>query len=247
MKQFLFVRRDSQIASWKWQRGGLRIAALNGNEWSDFGPSYWDEWKDANQVTDVVDAILLSNAADGFGSFPDWLSAVDAPSAWTIEQIVLLADDETFGETAFALTQGKNRKLIGDADSAAPVSYALQSTCQFALPKEETKPGAAPAKPKEKSAPKSQACADSYGDKKALALKVGDKVSVTISVVAPARGCYYAKSDALDDLIKIKMSFLPSSVSFKVGDAITFIVLDVSGECVKYSLTDAENYIRQSM
>lgn len=236
MKQFLFVRRDNQIASWKWQRGGLRIAALNGNEWSDFSPSYWDEWKDANQVTDVVDAILLSNAADGFGVLPDWLSASDAASAWTIEQVALLADDETFGETAFALTQGKNRKLIGAVGSATPVSYALQSTCQFALPKEETKPAAAPAKPKEKSAPKSQICADSYGDKKALALKVGDKVFATISVVAPARGCYYAKSDALDDLIKIRMAELPADISFTEGDDIVFVVVELSDLKVKYSL-----------
>ena len=231
MKQFLFVRRGDQVASWKWQRGGLRIAALNGNEWSDFGSSYWNEWKDANQVTDGVDAILLSDSSDGFGVLPDWLSASDVASSWTLEQIAMLADDEAFGEAAFSLTQGKNKNMIGEAGAA--VSYVVQSTCKFVLPKEAAKPAV---KPKETPAPKVQTCADSYGDKKALALKVGDKVSATISVVAPARGCYYAKSDALDDLIKIRMAELPAGISFEEGSTITLVVTEISDLKVKYSL-----------
>lgn len=238
MKQFLFVRRGNLVASWKWQRGGLRIAALNGNEWSDFCPSYWDEWKDANQVTDSVDVILLSDSPDGFGALPDWLSTLNVASSWTLEQIAMLADDEAFGEAAFSLTQGKNKNLIGEAEVAAP--YTVQSTCKFVLPKEAVKSAV---KPKEKSAPKVQPCADSYGDKKALALKVGKVVSAIITVVAPMRKCCYAKSKDLDDLIKIKTSVLPESLDLEPGAVLRFKVSSVDNKRTVYSLVIKEDML----
>lgn len=155
MKQVLFVRRGDKIASWKWQRGGLRIAALDGNEWSDFTPAYWDAWKDANQVTDGIDAILLTDDAAGFGALPDWLAASsEESSGWSLEQIARLAADEAFDASAFVLTQGENRLTIGDATADSAASYALLSTCAFALPGNEPEP--APAEeppPKEPLAP----------------------------------------------------------------------------------------------
>lgn len=166
MRQFIFVRRGDQVASWKWQRGKLRIAALNGNDWSELSPAYWEEWKDANQVSDGLDAILLSDAADGFGLLPDWLStASEEPSEWTFEQISDLADDEAFDAAAFVLTQGEVRRTVGAVEADSPVAYAVRSTCRFTLPKEEPKPAEPePVEGDEDAAPGADAMSEDAGD-----------------------------------------------------------------------------------
>jgi len=239
MKQIVFVLRKNQIASWVLQRGRLTRRALNGNNWSDFAASYWDEWKDANQISEGVDAILLSDEPNGFGSLPDWLEACPEASAWNLDTLAKLAADSDFAESGIVLVQGKNEKPLGESEVGTSVKYTLLSTLAFKLPKVPAKPVAG-SKPEPKSEPKkpaTTACADSYGDQKALALKVGETVKATIDVVAPARGCYYAKSDALDDQIKVKMSALPKGMTFELGAAVSFTVVTVDANRVTYTLS----------
>jgi len=237
MKQILFVLRRNQIASWVLQRGRLTRRALNGNDWSDFTASYWDEWKDANQISEGVDAILLSDEPNGFGFLPDWLQAVTEASAWNLDTLAKLTADGDFAESGIVLVQGKNEKPLGESEAGTSVKYTLLSSLVFKLPKESAKPVAPAPEPKpEQKKPASILCADSYGDKKALALKVGDTVSAIITVIAPMRGSYYAKSDALDDLIKIKMSALPKGMSFDQGADVFFKVVAVDDLRVSYAI-----------
>jgi len=243
MKQVIFVLRKNQIGYWMLQRGCPVHRSLNGNPWCDFTASYWDEWKDANQVAEGVDAILLCDTPEGFGALPDWLQPSEEDSAWNLETLEkLLSDsrainadvDEEFVRAGMALVQGKGKKVLAVAASGKPTEYNLLSTLAFKLPKEPDKPVAA-SKPEPKK-PVTTVCADSYGDKKALALNVGDTVSAVITVIAPMRGCYYAKSDALTDLIKIKMSALLNGETFKSGEEISFKVVASENSRVTYAL-----------
>ena len=79
MKQILFVLKEDQIAFWKYSRGSLARGTLNGNRWNDFTSSYWDEWSEANQAGDSVDAILLSDKPNGFCALPEEPIAVCLP------------------------------------------------------------------------------------------------------------------------------------------------------------------------
>jgi len=236
MKQILFVLRKNQIASWVLQRGRLTRRALNGNNWSDFAASYWDEWKDANQISEGVDAILLSDEPNGFGSLPDWLKAgTEEVSAWNLDTLAKLTADSDFVESGIVLVQGKNEKPLGESEAGTSVKYTLLSSLAFRLPKEPAKSSVSVPK-REPKLRAVAACADSCGDKKALALRVGDVVSAMIVVVAPARGCYYAKSDDLDDLIKIKMTTLPQGTAFDQGATVSFKVESVVDNRVTYIL-----------
>jgi len=242
MKQVIFVLRKNQIGYWMLERGCPVHRSLNGNPWCDFTAEYWDEWKDANQVAEGVDALLLSDTPDAYGTLPDWLQKGNAESAWTLETLVKLFDDkravapeidEDCIKAGMTLVQGEDEFVLLGAESGSPAKYTLRTTLAFKLPKEPIKP-VEPSKPE--SQPVTAMCADSYNDEKALALKIGDMISATITVVAPARGCYYAKSDVLGDLIKIKMSALPKDVKFEQGNTVSFVVSTVDAKRVTYTL-----------
>ena len=94
MKQIVFVLKNGQVGYWKYQRGRLVHASLDGNPWNDFTPDFWDKWKLANQVSDGVDAILLADAKDSWGKLPAWLKLnKKRTSAWTVETLLLLRED----------------------------------------------------------------------------------------------------------------------------------------------------------
>ena len=96
MKQILFVLKEGQIAFWKYSRGSLARGTLNGNRWNEFAPSYWDEWSEANQAGDSVDAILLSDKPNDFGALPEWLQGGTDLSAWTVELLSKMSKDAEF-------------------------------------------------------------------------------------------------------------------------------------------------------
>ena len=70
---------------------------LSGNRWNDYTSSYWDEWSEANQVGDSVDAILLSDRPDAYGELPQWFyGAATKTSKWTLETFSKIVNDDEF-------------------------------------------------------------------------------------------------------------------------------------------------------
>ena len=137
MKQILFVLKEGQIAFWKYSRGSLARGTLNGNRWNEYTPSYWDEWSEANQADDSVDAILLSDKPNGFGVLPEWLKGGGEASAWTVELLSKMSNDAELSDKGLVLLQGKIRFTLAQGDTVE--TYSLTSSLKFTLPKDEPK------------------------------------------------------------------------------------------------------------
>lgn len=224
MKQVLFVLKEGQIAFWKYSRGSLARGTLNGNRWNDLSVSYWDEWSEANQAGDSVDAILLSDKPKAFGSLPDWLQESSEASAWTIALLGKLAKDAEFKDKGLVLSQGKTKFTLADGD--APECYSLTSSLQFALPKEDPKKEVAksePVKPVAKPTP-SGIIGDSYNDPEALKLSVGDEFKGTIVKIFNAMKRNYVKVEGLKEQVCFKST---STTKFAVGDEVSLTVMKV--------------------
>ena len=215
MGQVLFVLKEGQVAFWKISRGSLVCGTLSGNRWNDFTSSYWDEWSEANQVGDSVDAILLSDKPNGFGTLPEWLQDRSEPSAWTVALLGKLANDAEFKDKGLVLSQRKAKFTLVSGDPVE--SYLLLSSCKFTLPKSE------PAKPVAKPTP-SSIVGDSYNDPEALKLSVGDELKGTIVKIFNAMKRNYVKVAGLNEQICFKSI---DTTKFAVGDTVSMIVTKV--------------------
>ena len=215
MGRVLFVLKEGQVAFWKISRGSLVRGTLSGNRWNDFTSSYWDEWSEANQVGDSVDAILLSDKSNGFGTLPEWLQDRSEPSAWTVALVGKLANDAEFKDKGLVLSQRKAKFTLVSGDPVE--SYLLLSSCKFTLPKSE------PAKPVAKPTP-SSIVGDSYNDPEALKLSVGDELKGTIVKIFNAMKRNYVKVAGLNEQICFKSI---DTTKFAVGDTVSMIVTKV--------------------
>ena len=215
MGRVLFVLKEGQVAFWKISRGSLVRGTLSGNRWNDFTSSYWDEWSEANQVGDSVDAILLSDKPNGFGTLPEWLQDRSEPSAWTVALLGKLANDAEFKDKGLVLSQRKAKFILVSGDPVE--TYLLLSSCKFTLPKSE------PAKPVAKPTP-SSIVGDSYNDPEALKLSVGDELKGTIVKIVNAMKRNYVKVEGLNEQICFKSI---DTTKFAVGDTVSMIVTKV--------------------
>ena len=215
MGRVLFVLKEGQVAFWKISRGSLVRRTLSGNRWNDYTSSYWDEWSEANQVGDSVDAILLSDKPNGFGTLPKWLQDRSEPSAWTVALLGKLANDAEFKDKGLVLSQRKAKFTLVSGDPVE--SYLLLSSCKFTLPKSE------PAKPVAKPTP-SSIVGDSYNDPEALKLSVGDELKGTIVKIFNAMKRNYVKVAGLNEQICFKSI---DTTKFAVGDTVSMIVTKV--------------------
>lgn len=224
MKQILFVLKEDQIAFWKYSRGSLARGTLNGNRWNDFTSSYWDEWSEANQAGDLVDAILLSDKPNGFGALPEWLQGGTDPSAWTVELLSKMSKDAEFSAKGLVLSQGETNFTLAQGDTVE--TYSLTSSLKFTLPKDEPKKAVVkpePAKPVAKPTP-SGIIGDSYNDPEALKLSVGDELKGTIVKIFNAMKRNYVKVEGLKEQVCFKS---PDTMKFAVGDQVSLIVTKV--------------------
>ena len=224
MKQILFVLKEDQIAFWKYSRGSLARGTLNGNRWNDFTSSYWDEWSEANQVGDLVDAILLSDKPNGFGALPEWLQGGTDPSAWTVELLSKMSKDAEFSAKGLVLSQGKTNFTLAQGDTVE--TYSLTSSLKFTLPKDEPKKAVVkpePVKPVAKPTP-SGIIGDSYNDPEALKLSVGDELKGTIVKIFNAMKRNYVKVEGLKEQVCFKS---PDVTKFAVGDEVSLTVTKV--------------------
>lgn len=224
MKQILFVLKEGQIAFWKYSRGSLARGTLNGNRWNEYTPSYWNEWSEANQAEDSVDAILLSDKPNGFGVLPEWLKGGGEASAWTVELLSKMSNDAELSDKGLVLSQGKIRCTLAQGDTVE--TYSLTSSLKFTLPKDEPKkeivePGSV--KPVAKPTP-SGIIGDSYNDPEALKLSVGDERKGTIVKFFNAMKRNYVKVDGLKEQVCFKST---DTSKFAVGDNVTLIVTKV--------------------
>ena len=224
MKQILFVLKEGRIAFWKYSRGSLARGTLNGNRWNDFTSSYWDEWSEANQAGDSVDAILLSDKPNGFGALPEWLQGGTDPSAWTVELLSKMSKDAEFSAKGLVLSQGKTNFTLAQGDTVE--TYSLTSSLKFTLPKDEPKKAVVkpePAKPVAKPTP-SGIIGDSYNDPEALKLSVGDELKGTIVKIFNAMKRNYVKVEGLKEQVCFKS---PDTMKFAVGDQVSLTVTKV--------------------
>ena len=230
MKQILFVLKEGQIAFWKYSRGSLARGTLNGNRWNDFAPSYWDEWSEANQADGSVDAILLFDKPNAFGSLPDWLQGGKDASAWTVELLSKMSNDAEFSGKGLVLSQGKTKFTLAQGDAVE--TYSLTSSLKFILPKDAPKKEVAkpePAKPVAKPAP-SGIIGDSYNDPEALKLSVGDELKGTIVKIFNAMKRNYVKVEGLKEQVCFKSI---DTTKFAVGDEVSLTVTKVDEEAKK--------------
>ena len=230
MKQILFVLKEGQIAFWKYSRGSLARGTLNGNRWNDFTSSYWDEWSEANQAGDLVDAILLSDKPNGFGALPEWLQGGTDPSAWTVELLSKMSKDAEFSAKGLVLSQGKTNFTLAQGDTVE--TYSLTSSLKFTLPKDEPKKAVVkpePVKPVAKPTP-SGIIGDSYNDPEALKLSVGDELKGTIVKIFNAMKRNYVKVEGLKEQVCFKST---DATKFTVGDEVMLTVVKVDKEAKK--------------
>ena len=230
MKQILFVLKEGQIAFWKYSRGSLARGTLNGNRWNDFTSSYWDDWSEANQAGDLVDAILLSDKPNGFGALPEWLQGGTDPSAWTVELLSKMSKDAEFSAKGLVLSQGKTNFTLAQGDTVE--TYSLTSSLKFTLPKDEPKKAVVkpePAKPVAKPTP-SGIIGDSYNDPEALKLSVGDELKGTIVKIFNAMKRNYVKVEGLREQVCFKST---DKTKFAVGDEVSLTVTKVDDEAKK--------------
>ena len=233
MDQVLFVLQGGKISQWNLSRGKLEAVKSHGllqvPYSAETAKAYWDDWKEDNQVVDgdVYDAIFLSGDANGFGELPKWICAdSDEKSAWTFEQLSLLADEAAFTSTGLCLVQGKDKRLVGTDKADKAVVLQVKSSLAFALPKDAPKPVAKP-EPKKAPSPKSvELAADCLGsDEKAQALK---------AVVSKVRGNCYVDSESLCQQMRMRYADLSAYCQTvkrgipSAGDRLEFKVVSVS-------------------
>lgn len=229
MKQILFVLKEGQIAFWKYSRGSLARGTLNGNRWNEYTPSYWDEWSEANQADDSVDAILLSDKPNGFGVLPEWLKGGGEASAWTVELLSKMSNDAELSDKGLVLSQGKIRFTLAQGDTVE--TYSLTSSLKFTLPKDEPKKEIVEpesAKLVAKPAP-SGIIGDSYNDPEALKLSAGDELNGTIVKIFNVMKRNYVKVEGLKEQVCFKST---DKAKFAVGDQVVLTVAKVD-ETVK--------------
>lgn len=242
MEQVLFVLNGGKISQWNLSRGKLEAVKSHGllqvPYSSKTAKAYWDNWKEDNQVVDgdVYDAIFLSGDANGFGELPKWICAdSDEKSAWTFEQLSLLAAEAAFTSTGLCLVQGKDKRLVGTDKADTAVVLQVKSSLVFALPKDAPMPVAKPA-PKEVPPPLPIGlAADCLGsDEKAQALKAGDVFCGTMAVVSKVRGNCYVDSERLCQQMRIRYADLSAYCQTvkrgipSAGDRLEFKVVSVS-------------------
>jgi len=252
LERRLFLVRNGSITQWSVDSNGeLNCVTCNNRRSMPYDASKaaegWKLWAEDEQIgsKDRFDGVFLSDDPKSFDELPAFFAgAADAKTTWTLEMLSLVTKEEELSDVAVILVQGKTQYRLEGGVGSTELKLAFKAPLGLKLPKdtpapkEKAKPVAA-SKPEPKPEPKkpaTAACADSYGDQKALALKVGETVKATIDVVAPARGCYYAKSDALDDQIKVKMTALPKDVKFEQGTPVSFKVVSVDANRVTYTL-----------
>ena len=260
MEQILFVLHDGKISQWNLSRGKLVAVTVRGQHKvpysAETSKAYWDEWKEDNMVAegDVYDAIFLSDAPNDFGELPQWICANSTDkSAWSIEQLSLLAGEAEYKDTGLCLVQGKLKWLIGTEKANDAIKLCLKSSLAFTLPKETTK--SKTPEPSKKSAvaekaasgeeqikpPSNMFTGDSYNDPKALSLKVGDKITCTVASVRPMRGFCYLKSDMTLELIRVKLDAVNKTLSakssiFNDGKKLLAEVVSVNDQVVRYKI-----------
>ncbi|MBQ9431931.1 MAG: hypothetical protein IJU44_10310 [Kiritimatiellae bacterium] len=242
MEQVLFVLQDGKISQWNLSRGKLEAVKSHGllqvPYSSKTAKAYWDDWKEDNQIVDgdVYDALFLSGDPNDFGKLPKWICANSKDkSAWTFEQLSLLANEAAFKSTGLCLVQGKVKRLVGTDKADKAVVLQVKSSLAFALPKDAPKPVAKPA-PKKESSPKVvELAADCCGnDEKAQSLKAGDRFTGKIANLSSIRDRCFVNSDSLSQQMRILYSNLSKYCqavkrTFPVlGDTIEFKVLSTS-------------------
>ena len=209
MKQILFVLKEGQIAFWKYSRGSLARGTLNGNRWNDFSVSYWDEWREANQAGDSVDAILLSDKTNAFGTLPDWLQERSEVSAWTVELLGKLVNDAEFKGKGLVLSQGKTKFTLSEGD--APECYSLTSSLKFVLPEKSIEKAAHPQLDPNDELNADQDTYDYTADVFLLSNKdrkfsIGDKCFGCVDSFSSLRKAAFLKIDGVKDLVKLNVS-----------------------------------------
>ncbi len=260
MEQILFVLRNGKISQWNLSRGKLVAATVRGQHnvpySAETANAYWDEWKEDNMVAsgDVYDVIFLSESQDGFGELPKWICANSSDkSAWTFELLSLLVSEAEYKRTGLCLVQGNVKRLIGTEKADNAIELCLKSSFAFTLPKEVAKPKT-PGPVKKSAAaekmasgevqikpPSNMFTGDSYNDPKALLLKVGDKITCTVTSVRPMRGFCYLKSDKTQELIRVKLDAVNKTLSAEssivtVGMKLLAEVISVNDKVVEYKI-----------
>lgn len=260
MEQILFLFCNGKISQWNLSHGKLLSVTDCGRRAvpysSETARQYWAEWKENNQVMDgyVYDAIFLSDVLNDFSELPKWICANSKDkSEWTIELLSLLAGEAEYKEKGLCLIQGKVKRLIGTEKADDAIKLSLKSSLAFTLPKEVAKPKAPESSKKpaaaEKAAsgeaqikpPSNMFTGDSYNDPKALLLKVGDKITCTVTSVRPMRGFCYLKSDKTQELIRVKLDAVNKTLSAKssivtVGMKLLAEVISVNDKVVEYKI-----------
>ena len=208
MKQILFVLKEGQIAFWEISRGSLVRRTLNGNRWNDFTSSYWDEWSEANQVGDLVDAILLSDKPNDFGTLPDWLRGGENASSWTLELLSKMSKDAEFSAKGLVLSQGKAKFTLADGD--AQECYSLSSSLKFILPEKSIEK----IHPQSESKDELNADQDAYDytadvfllSNKDRKFSIGDKCFGSVDTFSSLRKAAFLRIDGVKDLAKLNVS-----------------------------------------
>ena len=241
MEQVLFVLLGGKISQWNLSRGKLEAVKSHGLPHvpysAETAKAYWDGWKEDNQVVDddVYDAIFLSCDTNGFGELPKWICAYsDEKSAWTFEQLSLLAAEAAFTSTGLCLVQGMTSRLVGTDKADKAITLQMKSSLTFVLPNDEPKSVAKPA-PKEVPPQQSiELAADCLGiDEKAQALKAGDTFQGVIKTLSEVRNRCFVDSGDLSEQLRILYTALAAyckNVSRTVpsqGDVIRFRVKSV--------------------
>jgi len=259
MEQVLFVLHDGKISQWNLSRGRLKAATIGGLHQvpysAETSQKYWEDWKKYNNVSDKddYDTIFLSDGPNDFDKLPKWICVGSKEkSAWTCEQLSILAQEEYFNQTSLCLVQGKIKHLIGTDKPDTAVVLHVRSSHAFALPDGtaiKKSPGRESKCNPERisvSSPNSPTATnvfvgDSYKDVRALQLKVGDKFPGKIEKYCSLLGCCYVKTSKTNDLIKVRLQFTNKTLSarssiFTVSKEVMVEVVSVEAERVKYSL-----------
>ena len=242
MEQVLFVLQDGKISQWNLSRG--KLAAVNNRGRShvpyaaETAKAYWDDWKEDNQVVDgdVYDALFLSGGSNDFGKLPKWICAnAKDKSAWTFEQLSLLANEADFKKTGLCLVQGKVKRLVGTDKAEKAVALQVKSSLAYALPKEPPKPVAKPEPKKAPPAKPIELAADCLGtDEKAKGLKAGDTLSGVVKTLSVVRNRCFVESEGLSDQMRVLYTNLAEYCKQTKrpvpaqGDTIAFKVLSVA-------------------
>jgi hypothetical protein len=211
MEQVLFVLQDGKISQWNLSLGKLAAVTVHGQRKvpyaAETAKAYWDDWKEDNQVVDgdVYDALFLADGPNDFGKLPKWICANSkAKSAWTFEQLSLLANEAGFKSTGLCLVQDKVKRLVGTDKADEAVVLEVKSSLAYALPKEPPKPVAKP-EPKKAPPPKPiELAADCMGtDEKAKGLKAGDTFSGVVKALSVVRNRCFVESECLSDQMRV--------------------------------------------